>query len=87
MNGKGKAFSRLFKGQSLEKGPSCIFQAVGNISQLVAKAIEYKGWSRRNRSAVESDLIFPTELSLFGACLLPSIDTWHAPPTSLMEFT
>lgn len=30
-----------FKGQSLEKGLSCIFQARGNI--LVAKAIEDKG--------------------------------------------
>ena len=32
-----------FKGQGLEKGPFCIFQAVGNVSQLVAKAIEHKG--------------------------------------------
>lgn len=30
-----------FKGQSLEKGLSCLSQARGNI--LIAKAIEYKG--------------------------------------------
>ena len=35
----GKCYT--LKGQSLEDGPFCIFQAIDNI--LVAKAIEYKG--------------------------------------------
>ena len=45
------------KGQSLENGLSCICQAIGNI--LGAKATEYKGSSKRNRSSMESDLFFP----------------------------
>ena len=46
-----------FKGQSLENGLSCIFQATGNIL-ILAKAMEYKGESKRNRSNMESDLFF-----------------------------
>ena len=60
-----------FKGQSLEKGLSCIFQAIGNILlQKVHDLASMTKHRKRNRSDTESDLFFPITLLQYSSCPL-----------------
>ena len=54
-----------FKGQSLENGLSCVFQATGNV--LVTQAIEYK--VKQKRSNMESDLFFLIRKAVSCVCI------------------
>jgi len=52
-----------FKGQGLESGPSCIFQAIGNILNLQKKQ-KNTNINVKETSNMESDLFFPNTLLL-----------------------